>query len=72
MTTVIQHYTVYATRILFLTTTLPHTFLTLLHKFNSLVSFAAATPNKLMITGDLNIHLDNDSDNTTCQFLSIL
>ena len=41
-------------------------------EFNSFLSFAATTPHEFIITGDFNIHLDNLSDHTTSQFLSLL
>ena len=43
-----------------------------LDEFNSSLSFAATTPHEFIITGDFNIHLDNLSDHTTSQFLSLL
>ena len=43
-----------------------------LDEFNSFLSFAATTPHEFIITGDFNIHLDNLSDHTTSQFLSLL
>jgi len=39
---------------------------------NFFLSFAATTPHEFIITGDFNIHLDNLSDHTTSQFLSLL
>ena len=42
-----------------------------LDEFSSFLSLAA-TPHEFIITGDLNIHLDNLTDTLTSQFLSVL
>jgi len=43
-----------------------------LDEFNYFLCHAATTPHEFIITGDFNIHLDNLSDHTTSQFLSLL
>ena len=48
------------------------TILCFLDDFSSFLSFATTTPHEFIITGDLNIHLDNPADTLTSQFLSLL
>jgi len=50
----------------------PNLFFVFLDQFNSFLSFAATTSHEFIITGDFNIHLDNQSDHATSQFFSLL
>jgi len=55
-----------------LSSTFSKPFCVFLDEFTSFLSMAATTPHEFIITGDFNIHLDNNADPLTSQFLSLL
>jgi len=55
-----------------LSSTFSKSFSVFLDEFTSFLSLAATTPHEFITTGDFNIHLDNNADPLTSQFLSLL
>jgi len=47
-------------------------FATFIEEFQTFLSTAATTPHEFVITGDFNIHVDNQHDNNATQFLTLL